>query len=560
MSEARHASSGLPAALVDEWVRAGVTDVFISPGARSTPITIACSHRLRVHMVLDERSAGFRALGFGLGAGRPAVAVCTSGTAAAHYSAAVREADESAVPLIVCTADRPPELHDTGAPQAMDQHRLYGAAVRWFFDPGPPDDHPAAGRLWRSMGARSVAEATGRRPGPVHLNLPFREPFLAEAPAPVPPGRDDDRPWTEVVPATVTTPPRRLAAAVGSIRRGVIVAGQGAGVDAATVAAFSTATGWPVLADVLSNVRTAGTVATFDALIRASSWAAGHRPDVVVRLGRPPTSKRLERFVADVDETVMITPRAPWADPTRANTLVVEGEPETLLQSLTDGTDRRGEWYDRWVDADRIARRTIDDVLDGLAPMSEPRIARDFAAALPDGARAVLASSMPVRDVDAFARPRSGVEWFANRGINGIDGTLSTALGIAATSGAPVAVLEGDQALLHDLTALIGLADSDADLTAVVVDNDGGGIFSFLPHRGLDQFERLFSTPHGTDLAAVIRGFGLPVTEVDEAGDVAAAVAGGGEKGPRFVVARTEREANVALHRRLWDAVSDALA
>src|SRR5262245_12238080 len=281
----RDANTAFARAFVDEWARSGVTDACLAPGSRSAPLALALAadDRIRLHVHLDERSASFFALGIGKATGQPAVVLCTSGTAAANFHPAVLEADESRVPLVVCTADRPPELRGTGAGQTVDQVKLFGDAVRWFHDGGVPDDHVGAGAEWRSMAARAVAASLGPPAGPVHLNLPFREPLIPTgAPLVDAPGRSHGRPWTARAPGTrAPSPPalNSLADLVHRTPRGLLVAGWGAGASPQTVLGFAAVTGWPVLADPISNLRVPGTVSTYDPMLRSAAFAAAHRPN-----------------------------------------------------------------------------------------------------------------------------------------------------------------------------------------------------------------------------------------------------------------------------------------
>ncbi len=507
------------ATVVDEWARGGVTDAVVAPGSRSTPMALALARHLgiRVHVQVDERSAGFIALGLGLATERPAVVLTTSGTAAVELHPAVVEADLAGVPLLACTADRPPELHGVGAPQTVDQRGLYGGSVRLALEPGVPRE--AASGTWRSLAARAVAAATGVPAGPVHLNLAFAEPLLGEA-GPLPPARDDDHPWH-----------RPLAAAPGDVvveelagRRGVIVAGRGSG-DPEAVHALAAALRWPVLADPLSGCRTdrPTTVALFDLLVRA-----GRRPpEAVVRFGRPPASKVLAGWLAEVSIQVVVDPSGRFADPDRRATHLVAGG----LSPVDPAPD---DWLASWQEAEAAAEQALDDAVeDG----TEPAIARAVVRDLGPEHTLVVASSMPVRDVEWFAAP-SPARILANRGANGIDGVISTAVGVALAGG-PTVALVGDLAFLHDTNALLGLAGREVDLTIVVIDNDGGGIFSFLPQAddlAAEEFEPLFGTPHGLDLEAIGRAYGVDVR-----------------------VHRTDRTANVHAHRRLQAAVEAAL-
>jgi 2-succinyl-5-enolpyruvyl-6-hydroxy-3-cyclohexene-1-carboxylate synthase len=568
----RDATTAFARALVDEWARAGVHEACVAPGSRSAPLALALAadDRIRVHVHLDERSAAFFALGTAKTSAYPAVVLCTSGTAAANFHPAVLEASHARTPVIVCTADRPPELRDTGAGQTVDQLDLYGRAVRWFCEVGVPDDHPGAGTAWRSIAARAVAESVGPPAGPVHLNLAFREPLVPTgAPLVDAPGRPDGRPWTSVTRTTRAPDEEtvaRIAAVVREQHRGLIVAGWGSDAPAAAVDRVAATAGWPVLADPVSGLRQGPhAVSTYEALLRSTGFAERHRPDLVLRLGAAPTSKPLTRWLGPDIAQLLVDPDGAWLDPNRgvAERIAVDAGPllDALAGALTPAPERDGAWTRTWRTAEHAARGALDDLLDGWETPFEGRVARDTVAAIPDGATLVVASSMPVRDVEAFARPRAGVRFLANRGVNGIDGFVSTALGAAAASDGPTVALLGDLCLLHDANGLAGAARRGLDATFVVLDNDGGGIFSFLPHAELpEHFELLFGTPHGVDLAALAAIHGLPAVRVEKAGEVVpaveAAIAGGGV---RLVIVPTDRADNVTRHREAWAVVAGAL-
>ena len=558
--------------LVDELARAGVTDACLAPGSRSAPLALALAEhpRIAVHVHLDERSAAFFALGAAKRSGRPVAVVCTSGTAAANLHPAVLEADQARTPLLVLTADRPPELRGTGANQATDQLKLYGSAVRWFCEAGVPADDPAAGRYWRSLASRAVAEATGTPAGPVHLNLAFAEPLVPAALGGDPaPGRPDGAPWTSAPAARPAADPGDVAALAEAVRatpRGLLVAGWGVDLDPAVVDGFAAASGWPVLADPLSGARRGpAVVSTYDGLVRAPAFAAAHRPSLVVRAGAAPTSKALTGWLDASVPQVLVDPAGGWLDPGRAASLRLTADPSALLAAVTarlGGPGPGDPWRHDWLDADRRAREAIDGLLDDWAEPFEGRVARDLVAWMPDGGTLVVGSSMPVRDVDAFARPRDGLRFVANRGLSGIDGFVATALGVAAAGEEPVAALCGDLTLLHDASSLLGAAGRPRGAVLVVCDNDGGGIFSFLPQARLPGalFEPLFGTPHGLDLAALAAAARVPATVVEKAAGLApaldAALAGGGT---RLVLVRGDRAANLARHRAVTEAVAAAV-
>jgi 2-succinyl-5-enolpyruvyl-6-hydroxy-3-cyclohexene-1-carboxylate synthase len=560
-------------ALCDELARCGIAGAVTSPGSRSTPVVLALVRDGRFPCVsqVDERSAGFFALGLARASGRPAVLACTSGTAAANYLPAVIEAHEARVPLIVLTADRPPELRDTGAGQTIDQVKLYGGAVRWFQEVGVHEATPASLRWIRALACRAVWTALGDRPGPVHLNLPLHEPLVVDGPLPEEPGgggRPDGRPW-------VLRVPRRgdAAAAAGTVAqvaraagRGVVVLGRtGAGETrlAQSAQAFAAAWGWPLLADPLSGARRGPhAVAGYDALLRIEAFARAARPAAVLRVGDLPTSKPLRTWLAGLDAVqVLLDPQGAWQDPAQACDLVLPEDPAAVLAALAaDAPEPDGAWAGAWRDADARAARAIAGVLGD--ELSEPRVAAELGAGLPADATLVVASSMPVRDVETFFPAREDPpRVLSNRGANGIDGTIATAYGVAAASDGPVVLLIGDVALAHDVGSLLSARRSGIPLTIVLVDNGGGGIFDFLPvsTQG-DAFEGHVATPTGLDVAGVAQAFGLHHLEVEDLDGLRAGLDYGlSSEGTQLLHVRTSRPENVARHRRVWDAVGAAL-
>lgn len=562
----RDATTAFARTLVDEWVRGGVRHAVVAPGSRSAPLALALAEepRIRLHVHLDERSAAFFALGLGRATGRPAVLVCTSGTAAANFHPAVLEASHGGVPLVVATADRPPELRGVGAGQTIDQIRLYGDAVRWFVDAEVPIDRPGAGAAWRSLAARSVIETVGPPPGPVHVNLPFREPLLPTGdPLVEAPGRPSGAPWSQGVVSERRLADEeldRLAARIGGAPNGVITAGWGANVSATVVEAFASAAGWPVLADAVSNLRTgAHAVSTYDLLLRSPEIEADLRPDLALRLGAPLTGKPANRFLAGVP-ALLVDPDRRWLDPARTAHELVAADAEPLLAGLTERLTPVADppACRRWMGSEARVRARVDALLDRWDAPFEGRIARDVLGVLPDGAALVVASSMPVRDLESFAAPRSGVRVHTNRGVNGIDGFVSTALGISAVHDGPTVALTGDLCFLHDSNGLLGVADRGLDAVFVVIDNRGGGIFSFLSQAQLpDHFETLFGTPQPVDLAALAAAYGVPSVEVTHADAFAPAVLDAiSAGGVRVVLVRTDRADNVARHHQIWTDVA----
>lgn len=565
-------------ALVDGWVRSGVKHAVIAPGSRSAPLAyaVAGDERVSLHVVLDERAAAFVALGIGRASGMPAIVVTTSGTAAANLHPAVLEAHHGGVPLIACTADRPPELRETGAPQTINQARLFGDAVRWFVDarvPGRAIDGDADGR---ALAARSVAEARLPYAGPVHLNLPFAEPLVPASRAPAAAPIDEGATAGDVAGslAAARVPPDPSSAEVATLvhrvqrhPHGLLIAGWGNGVSAGTAARFARAAGWPIVADSLSDWGAApGAVSRAEALVRAEEFAATHAPTFAVRVGAASTSATLTRWLeGNGTEVLLLDGEARWREPAYGATATIVADADRLLSIAADHLERSGvadpAWRDGWQHADVIADRAITATLVGWSACSEPRIARDTEEAVPSGGVLVVASSMPVRDVDWFGRARSDRRIIANRGVNGIDGFVSTAVGVALAEVGPVVALTGDLTFLHDGGGRLAATDLAPDLVIVVVDNNGGGIFSFLPQAefGVD-FERLFGTPPNVDIGALARAHGFAVERVESPDELGPAIASARDRGgPVVVLVATDRDRNVEHHREVWDAVAVAL-
>ncbi len=566
-------------ALCDEFGRCGIAGAVTSPGSRSTPIVLSLARcgTFPCYSQIDERSAGFFALGLAKATGRPAVLACTSGTAAANYLPAVIEASEARVPLIVLTADRPPELRASGAGQAIDQLKLYGDAVRMFTEVGVDAATPQTLRWIRTLACRSVWTARGPRPGPVHLNIPLREPLVLDEPlaAGEPSGeRPDGRPWVGHLgrSADAVADAERLAPLVAAAPRGVIVIGRGerpvtpAGTvsDLARAArSLSDRTGWPVLADPLSGARGDGAIAHYDALLRIPAFADAARPRAVLRIGDLPTSKPLREWLAGLDAVqLLVDPDGAWQDPAHVCDLTIDAEPAPLLDALAAavGAEPDAAWMSAWRDADaRAAGALIQTLGDEL---SEPRVALELGTGLPPETTLVVASSMPVRDIETvFPARETPLRVFSNRGANGIDGTIATAYGIAAASPGPTVLLTGDVTLAHDVGSLLTATRIGVPLTIVLVDNGGGGIFDFLPVAGqTDHFETHVATPPGLDVAGLAQAYGLHLLPVNDLAGLRAAVEFGlSSDGTQVVQVRTDRGENVALHRRLWDAVGAAL-
>ena len=587
-------STAFAVTLVNELVRCGLRDAVLAPGSRSAPLAIALWDKaahdgaLRLQVRIDERSAAFLALGLAKASGRPVAVLCTSGTAAANFHPAVIEADESGVPLLVLTADRPPELRGTGASQAIDQLKLYGGAVRWFAEAGVPEARPGMNAYWRSLACRAWAAAAGTDggfPGPVHLNLPLRDPLVPGLPDPAGDGRwpepldgrPDGAPWTRWAAASRSSaqPGPSGQDRPGTLDlpwtgRGVIVAGDGAA-GAPGLLRLAAAAGWPVLAEPSSGVRQgAHALAAYQYLLEHPGFLAANRPDLVICAGRPGLSRGQTAFLrqsaaAGARQVILAQGPARWADPARTATDVaaavrLTGAPRAPARS-GQGDGQVG-WLVRWRQADQAARSAVDAVLDAGGELTEPRLARDLGAALPDGALLWAASSLPIRDLDRHLAVRDGLRVLASRGASGIDGLISSATGAAlahqSAGGGPAAALLGDLAFLHDAPGLFaGPEEARPDLVLVVANNDGGGIFSTLEQAAVpDPFERVFGTPHRARLAGLAAAAGIGHIVVTRAADLPAALKG---DGIRIVEVPADRAAGTALRRRLAGVAASAV-
>jgi len=548
------------ATFVDELAAQGIEFACVSPGSRSAPIAMALQRhpRIKVLVFIDERCGSFFAVGLGKATGRPAVVLTTSGTAAAELHAAVVEASYSRTPLIVLTADRPPELQDVGANQAIDQQHLYGTAPRWFFDPGVPAEIPNASRYWRRLAARAVAEAAD---GPVHLNLPFREPLV---PAP------GERPAAEAAQAQAATGGRwlpsqaqvaSLAAALQRSERPLVVAGEMR--DGDRLAPALQRLGVPVLAEPTSQLRRAETgavVESYEALLRAG-WSLQHGPDLVIRIGALPTSRVLNRWLAAASApTFLLDPDLSWRDEDHVASAVMACDPQPLLEALPPVD--RSAWLKEWIGAGKRATAAIAATLVST-PLHEGHVVRALSTRLPDPGQVFIGSSMPIRAADSFwPLARSAQRFFGNRGASGIDGLVSSGLGVAtAMNASPTVLLLGDLSLYHDMNGLWALQRHGIRATIVVCDNNGGGVFNFLPQaEHPDVFEEIFATPLGLDLSQVARLYGLVYSPVSDRSGLEPAIADAiAAPTPTMVVVRFKREDSVSGHRLCWEAAASAL-
>lgn len=573
-------NTALASAMSEELARCGVGQAAICPGSRSTPLALALWREpaIEARVIVDERSAGFFALGAAQASGRPVVVLCTSGTAAANLHPAICEADESAVPLIVLTADRPPELRGIGAGQTIDQLKLYGSAVRWFCEVGTHEADDSGLLHFRSVACRAFAAAAGdARPGPVHLNIAWRDPLGPEP-------RPGDLTATSTLAVegrgalpltTVPAPPQppaqplveALAERIDAAPRGLIVAGRTPRPDAAqAIVSLARATGYPILAEPTSQLRLGPhdrelVIGTYEPIARERPKAL--EPDLVLRFGEMPTCKPLRAWLGELEAGahLLVDPLGGWNEPTSLAGAIVRAEPAALAQALADRAGPEpadASWGEAWRSAAAAAESAIAAELASLDHPTEPGVHAALGGLYADGDLVYTASSMPIRDQEAFL-PGGGAEvlFLANRGANGIDGLISSGIGAAAATARPTWIVTGDLGLFHDMNALAALSHADVPVRIVVLNNDGGGIFEFLPQAGQverEEFEALLGTPLGLELERIAELHGLPYRRVERLDQLAAATTE-----TALVEIPVERSENVALHGRLNELAAQAL-
>ncbi|MGH2404756.1 MAG: 2-succinyl-5-enolpyruvyl-6-hydroxy-3-cyclohexene-1-carboxylic-acid synthase [bacterium] len=580
-------------ALIDELARSGVAHLCLCPGSRSTPLALCAARHpdIRTWTLVDERSAGFFALGLAKASRGPVAVLSTSGTAAANFLPAVVEARYGRVPLVVLTADRPHELRDVGANQTIDQIHLFGRHAKWFTDLALPEASEAALRYARSIAAQAIVTARARPAGPVHMNVPLREPLVPAAGGDVSGfndrrgsqiwgGREEGRPHTAAAPALLAPDPlvtAQLAGDCSRVERGLIICGPA---DEPrfpqAVSRLAETLGYPILADPLSQVRCGPhdrtlVIDSYDAFLRADALADALVPDVVIRTGGLPASRPLQHYLQRHRRSrhVVIDSDGGWNDPMRLASDLIHGDATLTCEALLDALVARpagprpaeSAWPGVWLRLGSQARQAIRRRLDAFDEPFEGKVFSELSALLPDGATLYVGNSMPVRDLDTFFPGGPGaLRILGNRGASGIDGLVSSALGAAAGGGTVVLVL-GDLAFYHDLNGLLAAKLHGLRATIVLLNNDGGGIFSFMPQAGVpEHFETLFGTPTGLEfrLAAQMYGAGFA-----QAGDWEAFRAslrqGLAAKGLEIVEVRTGRDRNVVLHRQVWAAVTESL-
>jgi len=575
-----NANTALASAFVEELARGGVRLAVVSPGSRSTPLAVALWRQpeIDVSVIVDERSAAFFALGAAQATRAQVALLCTSGTAAANYHPAICEADESAVPLVVLTADRPPELRGIGAGQTIDQIKLYGESVRWFCEVGNHEADDDGLLHYRSVACRALAAARGEtRPGPVHLNLPWREPLAplsvegaVTATDPLALEGRDGRPLTAAT--SIDLEPSaflldEVAGHIGDAIAGVIIAGRQLDPELREpLAHLARASGFPILAEPTSQLRCGPhdrsyVVSTYDLLLRDEHFARSVVPDLVLRFGEMPTSKPLRAWLSSSGaDQIVIDPYGGWNEPTNRAAAILRADPTELAAGWATRLEKEERPApQRWLDAERAAREALDSALAG-DEISEPALHAALGHAHSDGDLVYTASSMPIRDQETFLPASDAdVTFLCNRGANGIDGLVSSGIGAAHASGRPTTIVTGDLGLLHDIGGLAALRDISPPVRIVVIDNDGGGIFGFLPQSnalGAEEFEALLGTPRGVAAANAAALFDLPHRRLESLAELPDALA----TGTGLIEVKIDRQANVALHREISQGVTSALA
>jgi 2-succinyl-5-enolpyruvyl-6-hydroxy-3-cyclohexene-1-carboxylate synthase len=572
-------NTALASAFAEELARCGLRHAVLSPGSRSTPLALALWRQgeIETTVIVDERSAAFFALGAAQASGAPVAILCTSGTAAANFHPAICEADHAAVPLLVLTADRPPELRGIGAGQAIDQLKLYGSAVRWFCEVGTHEANDDGLLHYRSTACRAFAAARGEhRPGPVHLNFAFREPLAplpeegaVTASDPLALEGRGGRPLTAVTPIDLE-PSRFLldevAKHVAAVEIGVIVAGRQLDPELREpLAHLARAAGYPILAEPTSQLRCgphdrSHVVTAYDLLLRDERFRGAASPDLVLRFGELPTSKPLRSWLAESGaDQIVVDPLGDWNEPTRRAAALLRADPTELAAGWAARLGEERPAPAMWLQAELTAREAIEAELKDVDALTEPGLQLALGVAYGDGELVYTASSMPIRDQEAFL-PTTDTDatFLCNRGANGIDGLISSGIGAAHATGKPTTIVTGDLGLLHDIGGLAALRDVSTPVRIVVIDNNGGGIFHFLPQQevlGADEFETLLGAPRGVDVGKAAALFDLPHRKLESSGELTDALSAG----TSLVEIETDRATNLDLHRRIAGRVASAV-
>ena len=578
--DSTNANTALASAFAEELARCGLRHAVLCPGSRSTPLALALWRQAEIEttVIVDERSAAFFALGAAQASGAPAAILCTSGTAAANFHPAVCEADHSSVPLLVLTADRPPELRGIGAGQAIDQLKLYGSSVRWFCEVGTHEADDDGLLHYRATACRAFAAARGEtRRGPVHLNFPLREPLAplavegdVTATDPLALEGRGGRPLTAVTPIDMEPSAFLLdevAKHIAEADIGVIVAGRQLDPELREpLAHLARVAGFPILAEPTSQLRCgphdrSHVITAYDLLLRDEDFRETASPDLVLRFGEMPTSKPLRSWLAESGaDQIVVDPLGGWNEPTRRAAALLRADPTELASGWAARLGEERPAPAMWLQAERSAREAIEAELGAIDALTEPGLQLALGGAYGDGELIYTASSMPIRDQEVFL-PATGANatFLCNRGANGIDGLISSGIGAAHATGKPTTILTGDLGLLHDVGGLAALRDVSTPVRIVVIDNDGGGIFHFLPQEKAldsDEFEALLGTPRGVSVAKAAALFDLPHHKLESLAELPEALA----TGTGLIEIKTNRQANVNLHRKLSERVAAALA
>ncbi|AYC29924.1 2-succinyl-5-enolpyruvyl-6-hydroxy-3-cyclohexene-1-carboxylic-acid synthase [Paenisporosarcina cavernae] len=561
--ESKQVLTNYVATFVQSLIAQGVEHVVISPGSRSTPLAYAFKHvkTIKTYLHIDERSAGFMALGMAKSLQKPVALLCTSGTAAANYFPAIVEAKNARIPLIVITADRPHELREVGAAQAIDQVNLYGNQVKWSVDFPLPDAQASTNQFLTQHITRMVQTAVTAPRGPVHMNVPFREPLLInleEKFAPVSsvqsfPTRNS------VLPETL----KEVQTIMKDSTRGIVVVGElPMNTNSEELLKALEKIGWPVLADPLSNLRKFThecVIDQYDSLMKSSSFTSRITPDVIIRIGAQPVSKPLALFLSKVKAQAVITidESAQYRDPFMWTTHHIVAAPEDVLSKLI--YTGKHATLPIWIQANQLATSKVMEY--ASQHEDEGTFAKMVVDLLPEDSILFASSSMPIRDVDTyFLKTSKNIDVLSNRGANGIDGVISTAIGVQLATEKEVTVLIGDLACLHDANALLASKYNNVKLTVVVMNNNGGGIFSYLPQKAEDtHFEDLFGTPANIDFLPFAKLFGADYQKVSDKDALRQSFLKETEFSIRFIEVITNREENLLSHRKLWSQIDEAI-
>ncbi|MFS0864433.1 2-succinyl-5-enolpyruvyl-6-hydroxy-3-cyclohexene-1-carboxylic-acid synthase [Fredinandcohnia sp. 179-A 10B2 NHS] len=564
------------ASFVDELVRVGVTETIVSPGSRSTPMAILMAEHpnMNITVNIDERSAAFYALGVAKAKKEPVALLCTSGTAAANYYPAIVEAFYSRVPLIVITSDRPHELRDVGAPQAIDQNQMYGNFVKWFIDAAIPEENEKMLAYVRTVAGRAAGTAMSAPAGPVHLNFPFREPLV--------PNLGLDNLWGEAegnrrhVNVVVGSPQidedkiNQFILSLENVEHGIIVCGAHDDPELThAVTSLSEQLQFPILADPLSQLRSgyhshSNIIDGYDAFLRNEGYKEEFVPEAIIRFGAMPVSKALTQYIQKHEKAIhiIVDGDGGWRDPTLTASDMVYCNEVAFCNMLSNGIEKKKEskWIQKWKQVNDIVKKHIVDI-HTEETLFEGKVFTELQEVLPNQSTLFVGNSMPIRDIDSFFTTNDkSIKVMANRGANGIDGIVSTAMGVSSQNDNTVLVI-GDLSFYHDLNGLLAAKQHKLNITIVLINNDGGGIFSFLPQSTEEKhFELLFGTPLGLEYKHVVEMYGGKFTEVVHWHQFRTAIADSLQsKGFQVIEVRTDRAENVLIHRKMWENVSQEI-